>query len=129
MIDHMGIAASEFTASKRFYDAALGALGMEIVMEVTPAMTGGDYHGLGYGTEGKPGFWLSNGGPKGGGIHIAFTAANRAEVDAFHAAALAAGGRDNGAPGLRPHYHANYYGAFVYDPDGINVEAVCHRPE
>lgn len=129
MIDHMGVSASDFEVSRRFYDAALGAIGARVVMEVTPAMTGGIYHGIGYGKHGKPDFWLSNGGPKGSGIHIAFVAENRAEVDAFHAAAMAAGGRDNGAPGLRAHYHPGYYGAFVYDPDGINVEAVCHKPE
>ena len=129
MIDHMGVAASDFEKSRAFYDAALAAIGAEVVMEVTPEMTGGQYHGLGYGNRGKPDFWLSNGGPKGSGIHIAFTAATRAEVDAFHAAAMAAGGVDNGPPGIRAHYHPNYYGAFVFDPDGVNVEAVCHKPE
>ncbi|WP_395391098.1 VOC family protein [Novosphingobium sp. BL-8A] len=128
MIDHMGIAASDFSASKAFYDAALAALRIGPVMEVTPEQTGG-YHGIGYGADGKPFFWLGNGGPRGAGMHIAFAARSRAEVDAFYAAAMAAGGQDNGAPGLRPHYHPNYYGAFVLDPDGINVEAVCHSPE
>jgi catechol 2,3-dioxygenase-like lactoylglutathione lyase family enzyme len=71
-------------------------------------------------------FWVSGGGARGTGIHVAFTAASRTEVDAFHAAGLASGGTDNGAPGLRPHYHPSYYGAFLLDPDGINVEAVCH---
>jgi len=128
MIDHMGIAASDFSASKAFYDAALAALRIGPVMEVTPEQTGG-YHGIGYGADGKPFFWLGNGGPRGAGMHIAFAARSRAEVDAFYAAAMAAGGQDNGAPGLRPRYHPNYYGAFVLDPDGINVEAVCHSPE
>ncbi|UFN49635.1 VOC family protein [Roseomonas sp. OT10] len=127
MIDHVGIAATDFAASRRFYDAALAPLGIAVVMEVTPDQTGG-FHSLGYGREGKPFFWLSSGGPRGAGMHVAFTAPDRATVRAFHAAALAAGGRDNGAPGLRPHYHPDYYGAFVLDPDGINVEAVCHRP-
>ena len=128
MIDHMGIGASDFAASRRFYDAALAPLAMGMVMEVTPEESGG-YHGVGYGRNGKPIFWVSNGGPRGAGIHVAFTAATRAEVDAFYAAGLNAGGRDNGPPGLRPDYHPNYYGAFLFDPDGINVEAVCHRPE
>ena len=128
MIDHIGIGAGDFDQSRRFYEAALAPLGISVMMEVTPEMSGG-YRGVGLGSEGKPFFWVGNGGQRGAGIHVAFTAATRAEVDAFHAAAMAAGGRDNGAPGLRPHYHPNYYGAFVLDPDGINVEAVCHAPE
>lgn len=128
MLDHIGIAAGNFESSKRFYDAALAVLEIAAMMEVTPAETGG-YHGIGYGSDGKPFFWLGNRGPRGAGMHVAFTAASRAQVDAFHAAALAAGGRDNGAPGLRPHYHPSYYAAFALDPDGINVEAVCHAPE
>lgn len=127
MLDHIGIAASDFAASRRFYEAALAPLGIGLVMEVTPEQSGG-YHGLGLGKDGKPFFWLGNKGPRGAGMHVAFTAGSRAEVDAFYAAAMAAGGRDNGAAGLRPHYHPNYYGAFVLDPDGINVEAVCHQP-
>ena len=128
MIDHIGIAAKDYAASRRFYDAALAPLGIAPMMELTAAETGG-YEGVGYGRDGKPFFWVSSGGPNGAGVHIAFTAPTRALVDAFHAAAMAHGGRDNGAPGLRPHYHPNYYGAFVFDPDGVNVEAVCHAPE
>jgi len=128
MLDHIGIAASNFGEARRFYDAALHALGYSVMMEVTPEQSGG-YHGLGYGRDGKPSFWLGNSGPRGAGMHIAFVARDRAEVDAFYAAAIAAGGKDHGAPGLRAHYHPNYYGAFVLDPDGINVEAVCHLPE
>ena len=128
MIDHMGIAASNFGESRRFYDAALSALGYGVMMEVSAEQTGG-YHGVGYGRDGKPSFWLSDAGPRGAGMHVAFVARRRAEVDAFHAAAMAAGGTDHGAPGIRAHYHPNYYGAFVLDPDGINVEAVCHLPE
>ncbi|MDR2213529.1 MAG: VOC family protein [Pseudomonadales bacterium] len=127
MLDHIGIAAADFEKSRHFYDAALAALKIVPLMELTPEQTGG-YHGVGYGAAGKSFFWLGSGGPRGAGIHVAFTAASRAEVDAFHNAALAAGGKDNGAPGLRPHYHPHYYGAFVFDPDGINVEAVCHSP-
>ena len=128
MLDHIGIGASDFAASRAFYEAALTPLGITLVMEVKPGQTGG-YHGLGLGKGAKPFFWLGDGGAKGTGGHIAFAADTRAEVDAFYAAAMAAGGRDNGGPGLRPWYHPNYYGAFVLDPDGTNVEAVCHRPE
>jgi len=127
MLDHIGIGARDFAASARFYDAALAALGIARMMEVTPEQSGG-YHGIGYGAAGKPFFWLGNDGPRGAGIHVAFAASSRVLVDAFHRAALAAGGTDHGAPGLRPHYHPNYYAAFVLDPDGINVEAVCHMP-
>lgn len=128
MIDHIGIAATDFAASRAFYDAALAPLQIIPLLHVTPEHYGG-YHGVGYGLDGKPFFWLGDRGPRGAGMHIAFSARSRAEVDAFYKAALQAGGRDNGAPGLRAHYHPNYYGAFVLDPDGINVEAVCHSPE
>ena len=128
MIDHIGIGAADFEASRRFYTAALAALGMAPAMEVTPEQTGG-YHGIGYGADGKPVFWLGNDGARGAGMHVAFTAATRAQVRAFYEAALSAGGTDNGPPGLRPHYHPDYYAAFVFDPGGINVEAVCHAPE
>ncbi|HTJ01191.1 MAG TPA: VOC family protein [Methylovirgula sp.] len=128
MLDHIGIRVGNLEASKRFYDAALLPLGISIIMEVPPELTGG-YHSIGYGKNGKPFFWVSDGGPHGAGIHVAFVASSRSEVDAFHKAALKAGGKDNGGPGLRPHYHPNYYGAFVFDPDGINLEAVCHSPQ
>ena len=127
MIDHAGIAVADWEKAKAFYDAALAPLGARLLHVVPEAFTGGAKVG-GYGRD-KPDFWLREGGEAGPGRHYAFTAASRAEVDAFHAAALAAGGRDNGAPGPRPHYHAHYYGAFVIDPDGNNIEAVCHRPE
>ncbi len=128
MIDHIGIGASDYAASRRFYLAALAPLGIGIEMEMTATETGG-WEGIGLGRRGKPFFWVSSGGARGTGMHVAFLAESRAQVDAFHAAALAAGGANHGAPGLRPHYHPNYYGAFVLDPDGINVEAVCHTPE
>ncbi|WP_066725779.1 VOC family protein [Sphingomonas pituitosa] len=127
MIDHIGINTADIDRARRFYAAALAPLGIGLEMEVTPEQTGG-YHGLGFGHDGKPFFWVGSGGAATGPMHIAFTAGSRAEVDAFHAAALAIGGTDNGAPGLRPHYHPHYYGAFVLGPDGINVEAVCHQP-
>ena len=126
MIDHTGIKVRDFDKAKAFYDAAFAPLGATLMMMVPPVHTGGVKVG-GYGRD-KPDFWLSE-GDHADTIHVAFTARSRAEVDAFYKAALAAGGRDNGAPGPRPHYHANYYGAFVFDPDGNNVEAVCHSPE
>lgn len=127
MIDHTGIAVSDFGKAMTFYDAAFAPLGASLLMSVPVEVTGG-VNVAGYGRD-RPVFWLEEGNDPGPGRHIAFTARSRAEVDAFHAAALAAGGRDNGPPGLRPHYHADYYGAFVFDPDGNNIEAVCHLPE
>lgn len=123
MLDHIGIGVSDFDRSKQFYLHALSGLDIAIVMEVTAEQTGGT-PSCGFGSEGKPYFWISPGvvAP----THIAFTAQSRRDVDSFYKMALAAGGRDNGAPGLRPHYHANYYAAFVLDPDGHNIEAVCH---
>jgi catechol 2,3-dioxygenase-like lactoylglutathione lyase family enzyme len=128
MLDHIGLAVADFDQARAFYRAALKPLGLGVVMEVTAEEAGGDAH-AGFGDEGKPFFWIGTGAKPKGGAHVAFAAQTRADVDAFYAAAIAAGGRDNGAPGLRPHYHPNYYGAFVYDPDGNNIEAVCHRPE
>ena len=130
MLDHIGFPVSDYARSKRFYDAVLATLGYGAIMEITPETTGDGSTHCGYGRDGKPEFWIGSDGAAGGTrVHVAFSAANRAAVDAFHAAALAAGARDNGAPGLRPHYHAGYYGAFVLDPDGHNIEAVCHAPE
>jgi catechol 2,3-dioxygenase-like lactoylglutathione lyase family enzyme len=124
MLDHIGIPVSDFAASKAFYERALAPLGIVLVMEVTPEQTG-DGSAAGFGDAGKPYFWIGSSAEKGR-THVAFDAPSRDVVDAFHRGALLAGGRDNGAPGLRPHYHPNYYGAFVLDPDGNNVEAVCH---
>lgn len=129
MLDHLGITVTDYPRSRAFYAQALAPLGHAVVMDVTPDISGG-YEGCGFGPPGRPQFWVGRGtGTASRDLHIAFAARTRAEVDAFHAAALAAGGRDNGAPGLRPHYHPHYYGAFVIDPDGHNVEAVCHAPE
>ena len=129
MLDHVGFAVADAERSRRFYEQALAPLGISLIMSVTPEQTeaGGTAHG--FGSDGKPYFWFGDNERVGEGTHVAFTAESRAKVDAFYEAALAAGGRDNGAPGLRPHYHPNYYGAFVHDPDAINVEAVCHGPE
>jgi catechol 2,3-dioxygenase-like lactoylglutathione lyase family enzyme len=127
MIDHTGISVKDFEASKAFYDKVFAPLGAKLLYMVPEQFTGGVKVG-GYGRE-KPDFWLHENAETGPGRHYAFKARTRAEVDAFYEAAIAAGGRDNGAPGPRPHYHPNYYGAFVFDPDGNNVEAVCHAPE
>jgi catechol 2,3-dioxygenase-like lactoylglutathione lyase family enzyme len=119
MFDHVGFGVSNLAQSKAFFLAALAPLKVALVME-------GPY-GVGIGPSGKPSLWLHETRERPAPLHIAFVAASRAEVDAFYRAALAAGGTDNGAPGLRPHYHPNYYGAFVIGPDGHNVEAVCHQ--
>lgn len=128
MIDHTGVVVSDFEHSKRFYSAALAAIGYQLLMEF-PASVTGHTDVAGYGEPPKPDFWISRGIPNFPAVHVAFRVSSRAEVDAFHRAALAAGGTDNGAPGLRPHYHPDYYGAFVLDPDGHNIEAVCHLPQ
>ena len=120
MLDHVGVPVSDFERSKRFYAEALSQLGYELIMEPNVSAAG-------FGRLGKPDFWIGQGEP-GQAFHIAFAAEDRATVDAFHEAAIAAGGRDNGGPGLRPEYHPSYYGAFVLDPDGNNIEAVCHEP-
>jgi catechol 2,3-dioxygenase-like lactoylglutathione lyase family enzyme len=127
MIDHTGLQVSRPDVSRRFYDQALAPLGYSVLMVVPPEFTNGKVV-LGYGVAPSADFWLAEGPPNEPRIHVAFRAASRAVVDAFHRAALAAGGKDNGAPGLRPHYHEHYYGAFVLDPDGHNIEAVCHLP-
>ena len=121
MLDHIGIDVSDLAASRAFYERALEPMGIRVLREV-------DDIGLGLGNDRKPYFWIWTRGPAQTGLHIAFAAETRAQVDAFHAAAVAAGGRDNGVPGVRPQYHASYYGGFVLDPDGNNIEAVCHRP-
>jgi catechol 2,3-dioxygenase-like lactoylglutathione lyase family enzyme len=119
VLDHVGIGVSDYPRSKAFYAAALAPLGYEVLMEL------GDF-ACGMGREGKPWFWVTA-RETSGPLHIAFAARDRATVDAFHEAAVAAGATDNGAPGLREIYHPTYYGAFVLDPDGNNIEAVCHR--
>jgi len=120
IIDHIGIAVSDFEQSKTFYRLALAPLGIEPVMEVE------GWAGMGRG--GKPEFWFGEGSQPQVKMHIAFVARSREEVDAFHAAAIAAGGADNGPPGIREIYHPDYYGAFVICPNGHNIEAVCHNP-
>lgn len=128
MIDHTGVVVSDFNKSKSFYAQALQPIGYTLLMEF-PASVTGHTDVAGFGEVPKPDFWISRGTANKPPIHVAFRVACRAMVDAFYRAALGAGGVDNGAPGLRPHYHPNYYGAFVLDPDGHNIEAVCHEGE
>jgi catechol 2,3-dioxygenase-like lactoylglutathione lyase family enzyme len=119
MIDHIGVSVTDLDKSIAFYTKALAPLGYALIMKWEQF--------AGFGIAGKPDFWIGKGAPKDA-IHVAFRAGGRAQVRAFYEAAMAAGGTDNGAPGERPHYHEHYYGAFVRDPDGHNVEAVCHEP-
>jgi catechol 2,3-dioxygenase-like lactoylglutathione lyase family enzyme len=123
MIDHVGFPVSDYARSKTFYEKALAPLGYVVVMEVQQREH--DAQACGFGASGKPDFWIGGEGGLERALHVAITANDRAGVDAFYKAALAAGGRDNGAPGIRAHYHPNYYAAFVLDPDGHNIEAVC----
>jgi catechol 2,3-dioxygenase-like lactoylglutathione lyase family enzyme len=123
MIDHIGFPVAHYARSKAFYTKALAPLGYELVMEVQQHEN--DSMAAGFGANGKPDFWIGGEGGLNKRMHVAIVAADRAAVDSFYRAAIGAGGTDNGAPGLRPHYHPNYYGAFVLDPDGHNVEAVC----
>jgi catechol 2,3-dioxygenase-like lactoylglutathione lyase family enzyme len=127
MLDHIGLPVADFARSKAFYTRVLAPLGYSLVKEVSLSEDGGDGY-AGFGDE-RPHFWVGTGKPLQGRLHVAFTAKTRADVRAFYEAAIAAGATDNGAPGLRPHYHENYYGAFVLDPDGHNIEAVTHLPE
>jgi catechol 2,3-dioxygenase-like lactoylglutathione lyase family enzyme len=121
VIDHVIVNVSDFDASFAFYEAALGALGF------TPGM---EFEGQrAFDLDGRPWFWIAQRSEPGRGVHVAFPAQRRAAVDAFHAAALGAGGRDNGPPGVRADYHPNYYAAFALDPDGNNIEAVTHEPD
>jgi len=128
MIDHTGLQVSDPAKSRQFYERALAPLGYSVLMEVPPEFTGGRVV-LGYGVAPKADFWMAQGQPNEPRIHIAFRAENHQQVEAFYRAALAAGGKDNGPPGPRPQYHPGYYGAFVLDPDGHNIEAVCHPPQ
>jgi catechol 2,3-dioxygenase-like lactoylglutathione lyase family enzyme len=120
MLDHVTIGVTDIERSKAFYDQALRPLGIERLYAEQDAFAG-------YGAARKAFFWIGSRDASQTGAHIAFTAPDRETVDRFYRAALAAGGQDNGPPGPRPHYHANYYGAFVLDPDGHNIEAVCHQ--
>jgi catechol 2,3-dioxygenase-like lactoylglutathione lyase family enzyme len=117
LIDHLALRVRDLRRSRTFYEQALEPFGVKVVESS---------QGAGFAIEGGGDFWIGEGDPPAAPVHVAFAAADRATVDKFHRAAVEAGGRDNGAPGLRPHYHAGYYAAFVIDPDGNNVEAVFH---
>jgi catechol 2,3-dioxygenase-like lactoylglutathione lyase family enzyme len=121
MIDHVSLKVKDFKKSLAFYAKSLGPLGYKVLSE------GEGYAGLGAGESSE--LWISLGEPPKPGVHLAFQSQKRASVDRFHAEALKAGGRDNGKPGIRKDYHPNYYGAFAFDPDGNNIEAVCHDPK
>ena len=125
MIDHVGLTVSNIEKSKEFYKLALAPIGFQLLAEV-PSSISGSKDFAGFGEPPKPEFWIGGGTPNDPPIHIAFQASSRAQVDSFYTAALSAGGRDNGAPGIRAHYHPNYYGAFILDFDGHNIEVVCH---
>ena len=120
MFDHVSLNVEDYEVSKRFFEQALAPLGYRAAMDMP------DWQAVGFGTSDKPEFWVAARDPRGTGTHVAFHADDHARVDAFHAAAVAAGGTDNGAPGLREEYHPTYYAAFVLDPDGNNIEAVNH---
>ena len=121
MLDHVGFGVSDYARSKAFYERVLAPLGMTLVLEVMSAAAG-------FGKSAKPYFWIEKQRSPVKELHVAFVVDDRATVDAWHAAALAAGARDNGAPGVRAIYHPDYYGAYILDPDGNNIEAVCHKP-
>lgn len=124
MFDHVGIRVADFTASKKFYEQVLATFGYK-------PLFGEEGVFFGFGAE-RPQFWISTPGsnqPSTKNVHIAFSCPNRATVDAFYTAAIAAGAKNNGGPGLRPEYHKDYYAAFVLDLDGNNIEAVCHTPD
>jgi catechol 2,3-dioxygenase-like lactoylglutathione lyase family enzyme len=128
VLDHIGLPVTDFDRSKAFYEKVLAPLGYELLKAIDLSDEAGPGGYAGFGKD-RPHFWIGTGKPFNVSLHIAFMANDRAEVRAFYDAALAAGAKDNGPPGLRPHYHANYYGAFVLDPDGHNIEAVTHLPE
>ena len=129
MIDHMGIAVSDIERSRKFYEAVLGALGMSVNLEVGFDQTESGGTALGFGAGDEKIFWIADQERPGEGTHVAFRVERREQVNAFHAAGVKAGGRDDGAPGLRPHYGPNYHASFVLDPDGANIEAVCYAEE
>lgn len=119
MIDHIVLNVKDLAPGKRFYKEALSPLGYEILWNLEKW--------IGFGQDGKTDFWITQRDPLHTEVHVAFTCDERATVDQFYTAALQAGGKDNGPPGVREHYHPNYYAAFVFDPDGNNIEAVCHK--
>jgi catechol 2,3-dioxygenase-like lactoylglutathione lyase family enzyme len=129
MIDHTGVRVSDFARAKAFYRAALAPIGYQLLLEFPATVTGSGDDVAGFGVPEEADFWIAAGQANEPPLHVAFRVGGRVLVDAFHRAALAAGGRDNGAPGLRPQYHPDYYSAYVLDPDGHNIEVVCRAPE
>lgn len=127
LINHVKLSVEDGERALIFYEAALAPLGISLVLKVDPAKTQGGGNLFGLGSDGYPVIWLSENGKANTPIHLAFTAVDRKTVDAFHAAAVASGGRDNGVPGIRDRYHRTYYAAYVHDPDGNNIEVVCQR--
>jgi catechol 2,3-dioxygenase-like lactoylglutathione lyase family enzyme len=129
ILDHIEFAVADAERSRRFYEVALRPFGMTVILRVGPERrrTGGTRYGVG--RNGYPRIWFHDGEPAGSPMHVALATTDRRVVDAFHKAAIVAGGTDNGAPGIRERYHPNYYAAFVLDPDGNNIEAVCQVPE
>jgi len=125
MLDHIGLAVTDLARSRAFYEAALAPLGITVLQVIDENEAGGTAVMMG---DSEPFFVFADNEQPGEGTHVAFRASSRAQVDGFYEAAMAAGGKDNGAPGIRAQYHPTYYAAFVFDPDGINVEAVCHLP-
>ena len=125
MLDHIGLAVTDLAKSRAFYEAALAPLGITVLQVIDENEAGGTAVMMG---DSEPFFVFADNEQPGEGTHVAFRASSRAQVDGFYEAAMAAGGKDNGAPGIRAQYHPTYYAAFVFDPDGINVEAVCHLP-
>ena len=125
MLDHIGLAVTDLARSRAFYEAALAPLGITVLEVIDENEAGGTAVMMG---DSEPFFVFADNEQPGEGTHVAFRASSRAQVDGFYEAAMAAGGKDNGAPGIRAQYHPTYYAAFVFDPDGINVEAVCHLP-
>jgi catechol 2,3-dioxygenase-like lactoylglutathione lyase family enzyme len=126
MLDHVGVIVSDLEKSKKFYTDALKPIGYALMRSVAPAQ--GQTGRAGFGVPPRADFWIYEGTPNDPPLHVAFRVSTRALVDVFYQAAMAAGGKNNGAPGLRPQYNPNYYGAFVLDPDGHNIEAVCREP-
>jgi catechol 2,3-dioxygenase-like lactoylglutathione lyase family enzyme len=126
MIHHIDFAVADLVRSREFYERALAPLGLKVSIVFT---NHAGHRCIGFGSEPDPVFWIRDGVPTQGHLHVAFSASSHAAVDAFHAAAVQAGGKDNGEPGLRPRYAAHWYAAFVLDPDGHNIEAVCRNPE
>ena len=127
MLDHVSFPVKNYAAAKTFYEMALAPLGVKMLMEIPREHTGG--RGVcGFGVD-QPQFWIDEGAHQNARVHVAFVAKSHAEVEAFYVAAMAAGATDNGKPGPRPHYHEHYFGGFVLDLDGNNIEAVCHAPQ